>query len=303
MTIYLGVSPADKSAIVSRYVQENGIQSVKILSPERFAIDVPACGELIDWPEIIMYRTFYRMLREIGPETLVVVNECLRKQDRSDLIYNCIRHFLSQTNHQLVFQWLPIIDGLSDWMTLLDFDTKSRFKGLGLDSASIEPGQVVIRDRRPIFTPVEVDVTDKTRTDYDKTRKRLFDGIGAKDPHTIPRNLYLVGGEDKASAAGGMSLVGRNNRFGLSDFVTYRDAESDSVPRSVFEFPHNFIDMADFLCVSGQESVEALVTELKVDQWYFDRFTKWSKRIGDAYTAIRQRERGSGGNAADQPSV
>lgn len=29
-----------------------------------------------------------------------------------------------------------------------------------------------------------------------------------------------------------------------------------------------------------------LVSDLKVDDWYFDRFTAWTRRLDDAYNAL-----------------
>ena len=71
--------------------------------------------------EIIQYKFYYRLLQEIGKDTLLVVNECLRMQNRYDLTYNCLRLFLQQTPHALVFQYLPIIDTIADFMVLFDF--------------------------------------------------------------------------------------------------------------------------------------------------------------------------------------
>ena len=61
--------------------------------------------EFIEWADIIEYRYYYRLLQEIGSKTLVVVNECLRTQARHDLTYNCMRLFLNQTDHRLIFQY------------------------------------------------------------------------------------------------------------------------------------------------------------------------------------------------------
>ena len=93
--IRLGLSDDEKRACVARYRSEHGIGKVFILSPARFVF---ACedSEQIEWAQIIQYRHFYRLLQEIDRSTLVVVNECLRTQNRSDLTYNCIRHFLQQ---------------------------------------------------------------------------------------------------------------------------------------------------------------------------------------------------------------
>ena len=37
--------------------------------------------------------------------------------------------------------------------------------------------------------------------------------------------------------------------------------------------------MADFLTLSGQTDFPVLVTDLKVDHWYFERYTNWVNRI------------------------
>jgi hypothetical protein len=71
--IYLGRAPHEKAAIVDAYLAEHDLSHCVVLSPEKFsALDVNA--EVVDWPEIIMYRTFYRLLQEIGPQSLVIFN-------------------------------------------------------------------------------------------------------------------------------------------------------------------------------------------------------------------------------------
>jgi hypothetical protein len=70
-------------------------------------------AEFIEYNELIECRTFYRLLQEIDQRTLVVLNECLRNQNRYDLTFNCIRHFLRQTSHHLIFQY-AIIEQPSD---------------------------------------------------------------------------------------------------------------------------------------------------------------------------------------------
>jgi len=281
--IYLGTSRSDKLAIVREYVASNEVEHVVVIGPKKF--DFPHEWESIDWPLIIKYKVFYRLLQEIGPKSLVVVNECLRTQQRSDLTLNCIRHYLSQTQHQLVFNWLPIIDQFADFMTLVDFDTQSRFKGTGWSDAVKQSIRSVVVDRKPAFVEDLVPVGASTRKKYASERQKLFDGIGAKDPHTIPRNLHLIAGADKAKHVGECPLIGRNNRFKFGDMASYKD-ESITGPRTVFEAAHNFIDMVDFLTLTEQTEVPFLTTELKVDQWYFSRYREWSERIKNAYAAI-----------------
>jgi hypothetical protein len=71
----------------------------------------------------------------------------------------------------------------------------------------------------------------------------------------------------------------------LPNLVTYRE---DNYPSeyTVLEFCHNVIDFADFLALTRQQRVEAMVADLNVDRWYFDRYTAWAERIRDAYATI-----------------
>jgi hypothetical protein len=168
---------------------------------------------------------------------------------------------------------------------LFDFDTRSRWKreawrGEFLGKTKIEAQRVPLE-----LMPVEVPTNTQLRAQYARKKRSLIEGIGLKDPHTIPRNLYLMSGKAKLGEAANGWHVGRNNRFKLEQFQTYRDT-SFPEPCTVFEFPHSFIDFADFLTLSRQVELPVLVAELNVDRWYFDRYTAWAERINDAYAAL-----------------
>ena len=97
--------------------------------------------------------------------------------------------------------------------------------------------------------------SEATRHKYVQERERLFAELGARDPHTLPRNLYLLGGRDKADWIAGQRLlaqpalfgepaapvqyVARNKRLGNGCVVTYddvqprRDVHGDRVPASL----------------------------------------------------------------------
>jgi hypothetical protein len=287
--IALGWTPADKAAEIRR--RADGMKKVVICSPKKFDFplpDMPCPVQWVDWPEIIMYRTFYPLLQEIDARTLVVVNECLRTQNRHDLTYNCIRHYLNQAGHVLVYQWLPCIDTMSDFMTLFDFATGSRWKRTPWDVDPPEPVSLRIVERAPVFAMVPVAVDARTEAQYTAERARLFAGIGGKDPHTIPRNLYLIGGKAKAAvwspAARGL---GRNARLGIEGIATYKDDAYPNPPYTVIELPHNFIDLADVSALSGQTEFRVMATSLKADQWYCQRFSQWAQRIQDGYASLR----------------
>lgn len=288
--ICLGLDGAAKDAVIVRYCGQHAIRKVFILSPEkfRFACSFPS-HEHIAYAEIIMYRTFYRLLQEIDRDVLVVVNECLRTQNRHDLTYNCIRHFLGKTRHVVVFQYLPIIDSLADTMVLVDFVTQSRWKRDPFRREMLNAFDTTVVDVAPTFSEYCVHADTKTREKYEREKQRLFDTLGQKDPHTIPRTLYLLSGALKVAEAKsfpGAQFVGRNNRFGLPNLRTFK--ESSFPPHNhVFELPHNVIEFADFLALSRQRHVEVMTSTLKVDGWYFDRYQAWAQRVRDAYAALR----------------
>jgi len=285
--ICLGFDLSQKDTCLNNYCAEHGIRKVFVLSPEKFKLSVTLESEFVEWAEIIEYNYFYRLLQEVDDSTLVVVNECLRTQNRNDLTYNCMRHFLNQTKHQLIFQYLPIIDTLDDFMILFDLDTRSRWKRSKFSVGLLSEAEVRIQPVLPSFEKVLVPTGEKLRSDYLKLKRKLIDGIGLKDPHTIPRNLYLLSGKAKVGYLhANRHYIGRNNRFKLENLETYKEAQ---YPHSytVFEFCHNFVDFCDFLSLSRQKDFEVLTTDLKVDQWYYDRYIAWLERLRDAYSALQ----------------
>jgi hypothetical protein len=285
--ILLGLTAAEKDAEVTRYVAEHGISKVFLLSPARFRFPCATPHDPVEWAEIILYRFFYRLLREIDRDTLVVVNECLRTQNRHELTYNCIRNFLNQTTHQIIFQRLPIIDTWADFAILFDLDTRSRWKREQVGSHIAEASIEVRRELAPTFHPNEAQASPRVHAQYQAEKASRFAELGLRDPHTLPRNLHLVGGKTKLlRVEAGCQYVGRNNRFQLPNLATYRETTAGAGPRTVFEWCHNFLDFADFLAMTGQTDVDVLTTDLPVDRWYLQRYTEWAGRIRDAYAAL-----------------
>lgn len=285
--IRLGYSVDQKQSTITEYCTNHGIKKVFGLSPVRMQFPCDAPGfEWIEYADIIRYRHYYRLLQEIDRDTLVVVNECLRTQNRYDLTYNCIRKFLFQTQHRIVFQHLPLIDTFDDFMVLFDFDTRSERKFQKWAPGFREEIDLHVQPAHIRFHPVEIPTDRKSRVAYEKRKRELVDGIGTKDPHTIPRNLYLSTGSIRLRHADpGAWYVGRNRRFKMPNLQTYRDG---SFPHQyeVFEFCHNFVDFAEFLALSRQEEFRVLASDLKVDQWYLQRYGDWSRRLADAYSAL-----------------
>ncbi len=287
--IRLGYDDDAKSACVSRYVETHGIRRVVALGPARFRLPLAQVFDVsvehVEWAEIILYRFYYRLLRETDGATLLVLNEPLRTQNRHDLTYNCLRNFLQQTKHQIVFSRFPQIDTFDDFMVLVDLETRSRWRREPFRREMLGELDLEMVVQEPSLRAIEVETDGATKASYTREKRKLIDGIGSSDPHTIPRRLHLHAGKAKLSAVEpGRRYVGRNNRFKLENLATYEDAGPGD--RDVFEFCHRFLDWSDFLVATGATKLDALVTDLKVDRWYFERFTQWAERIRDGYAAL-----------------
>lgn len=289
--IILGAAIVEKAACIERYVALHAVRKVVIICPVKFRFPVAVEAQWVDWPEVIQYKTYFPLLQTIDKDTLVVVAECLRTKNRYELTYNCIRLYLAQAGHRLIFQHLPFIEDMEDFAILFDFETGSRWKrspmkDLPLNEAQMEIVRVPLALRS---VPVETDA--KTKAAYARERERLFAEVEAShtDPHTLPRNLYLIGGKAKlAHVQEGRAYLGRNNRFGLPSLRTYKEDTYPGGPWTIFELPHNHIDFADVVCLTGQSSFDVLVADLKADAWYVERFTSWAKRLADGYAALQR---------------
>lgn len=294
--IFLGLRDEEKREEIARYVAENDIRKTIVISADDFPLPIPDTDQ-VKFSDVIMYVTFYRLLQEIDSHTLVVINECLRSQNRYDLSYNCIRNYLNLTTHQLIFQQLPQIDTCEDFMILFDFDTRSRWKRRPFDPQLIRAeAKVFIRPLGVRFTRINIPTSPKTQQKYERERARLFAELGSKDPHTLPRNLYLIGGADKQAYVDAQSLplfgasgfyVARNKRLNRDCIHTYAEVRPGQ-PYTILEFPHRFIDFTDFVQRTWQIENQVLVADLKVDHWYFNRYTEWSQRIHDTYASLSE---------------
>lgn len=286
--IGLGFSVDEKIQMITDYIARHGITKTVIISPARFQFEwMPPSGEWLEWRQVIEYQPFYRLLQELDARSLLVINECLRTQNRYDLTYNCIRHYLNQAGHQLIFQHFPLIDGREDFMILYDFETRSRWKRFHFDDVDLREADIRIHRMDPAFTPIDVSASSVDVQRYQEARNRLFATLGQKDPHTLPRNLYLQTGKlrlEKMDPA--KRYLGRNNRFQLPNFITYRACDAAPV-HAIFEWPHNHIDLNDALTLTRCRSLEVLRANLPVDQWYWARYHTWREGLLATYTALQ----------------
>lgn len=288
--ICIGYNYKEKKKIISNYIKKNSVARVYVFAPEDRMLDYQLAVsdiEYITYKNLIEYEYFYRVLEFADKNTLIVLDECLRTKNRNDLTYNCIRHFLNQSGHQLIFQYLPIIDSLDDFMTLFDFDTKSQWKRQKFSKELLKECSLNINPLPLEFIYSETKCSEATNKKYESEKKKLFENLGLKDPHTIPRNLYLIPGKEKVKLVDfTKKYIGRNNRFKLENMETFKSKISEG-EYIIFELPHNFIDFTDFLYFSKQTKIEILTTDSKIDKWYIERYNNWLKDLQNVYSNLR----------------
>jgi len=282
--IVLGLNNLEKVEVVKKYIQEKEISKIFMISPEEFYFHFPDI-DFVSYRNSIEYSCFYRLLQEINNNSLIILNECLRTKNRYDLTYNCIRHFLKQTQHQIIFQYLPFIDSINDFMILFDFDTQTKFKGQKFDKDLLDESFIICNKIDIEFNSIYVPVSNETKAKYAKTKNDLFLNIKDKDPHTLPRNLYLISGKEKLTyVKNEHHYVARNNRFKLANIIKYKEAMCREY--DIFEFPHNHIDFNDFLFITKQTKFNVLVADTKTDYWYEKRYKDWNNKLKECYANI-----------------
>ena len=291
--IYLAQQKYNKIKIINDYCQNNNIEKIIIFSPNKFKFDIniEIPIEQVEYNEIIQYSFFYRLLREITPQTLLVVNECLRTQNRNDLTYNCLRHYLNQSKNVLVFQAFPLIENIENFMILFDFATQSKWKLHKFDKQLISNETSVFKNDSFIFEIdyIKVLASDKTKQKYNSERTKLFNEVetSQKDPHIIPRTLYQLSWKDKLSIIGFDDYcIARNNRFNIKNLETYKSDHYIHNNYTILDFPHNRIDFTDFLTLSQCLKLKYISTDLKVENFYINLYNQLKSELENAYTSL-----------------
>lgn len=289
--IYLGHTPDAKAKIIQDFAKAHDLKKIVICSPAKFdfsltGVDVPV--QWVDWPQIIKYVVFNPLLQTIDQRTLVVVNECLRLKNRNDLTYNCMRHYINQAGHVMVFNWLPMIEDIEDFMILFDFDTKSKWKREKFNPELLPECQLRIIKRTPSFNDVVFSTSDATKAKYQAEKAKLIADIEehSRDPSMLPRHLHLVAGKERLEHTDQFkSYLVRNNRISVPNPHRYK-GDAYPEPCTIFEFPDAIRDLIDVSTINGQTHFDALVSDLPADQYYFVKYTEWAKEIGDAYASL-----------------
>lgn len=283
--IRIGLSERQKQKVVNEYLSAHDIKKIYCFYFKKFPLKLNAGCEVehIEYADIEMYKYFYRLLGEIDEASLIVINECLRTQNRSELIYNCAHHYLNQTPHRIIFEFFPVIEDKNDFMILLDFENKGKYKGKSFDYVYLQNEDIKIRPNKIKLEIINVDITDKDRERYEKKKEQLFANIGEKDPDTIPRALQLLAGDMKRKAAEPDKIyIARNKRFKLENVLSYQEA-SGKGGYIVIDMHYRRINMNDFLRTTGMTKIKYLSTTLPIDNVIVTEFAKWKARCDAIY--------------------
>ena len=208
---------------------------------------------------------------------------CMRTANRSELIYNCAHHYLNQTPHKIIFEFFPIISDKNDFMILLDFDNKGKYKGKSFDYVFLQAEDIKIKPFRVKIETINVEITDKNKEQYAKKRDQLFDNLGNKDPDTIPRSLQLFAGDLKKCAIIPEELyVARNKRFKLDNVKTYDEIDKQG-KYIVIDTHYRRLSFNDFIKTTGMAKIKYLSTTLPIDTVIVNEFVTWKARLDSIY--------------------
>lgn len=299
--IRIGLNAEEKKQVINEYIKQNpGLKLIVIFTCEKFPADLydgPIETERYGYKDIIEYKPFYHLLEVIDDGCLLVFDECMRTQTRSDLTYNCAHHYCNQTSRKIVFEYFPFIEKQVDFMILLDFLNKGKYKGKGFDDEYLREEDVLMKDN-PIGYEVEyVPIREQQRKNYETKKESLFDNLGMKDPDTIPRNLHVfVGNYKKSYIVPERYYIARNARFRLDNVATYQspglmplrtglfDVSESTI--YVLDFPHRRLDFNDYLKYTKAANVVFISTGLPVDNYYSNEFEQWLNRKSDFFRKV-----------------
>lgn len=282
--IYLGLSPAQKQVEIERYAETHGIARIVVLSPPALSFSVQA-GDIpiqqVAYAEIIEYATYYPLMQALDSHSLLVINECLRVQNRYDLTYNCIRNYVTQTPHRLIFQTLPIVSSREDIMVLHDWERGERYLREPFSENALE-GIAIQGQRLPIRIEAQtVSAPAGMHDQYAALKTELASQLRAsrKTPlEVLPRKLYKVGRPARLAKSPSLPALSTFTQKGKS--LGYGLAPALS---TVVDLPLSFAEFNEYIARTSQHEFNVIGTDLKADQWFAGRYAAWQEELAHAY--------------------
>lgn len=180
------VGECDRQKIIEDYLSEHAIDHIFLIGEP---IEIHTDIEIYSLPfsESDMYKHYYYLLQHINPRSLVILNEILKRENRYDLKYNCIRKYVIQTQHRLVFNFFPLINHEEDFAILYDmiqdnpflkepYRYITHFEGVHLHHFYLD------------LAVTEHSFDEDTVREYEAEKEAIIKEV-KKDPNIIPRRL------------------------------------------------------------------------------------------------------------------
>lgn len=202
---YIHIGECDKLKIIKDYIKDKEINKIFIIGDELDLSELNIEYERIKFTDTIMYKYFYRWLQEINNNSLIILNECLKKQNRYDLTYNCIRRYVLQTKNRLIFNYFPIIEKEHNFMILYDMIQdnpflKEKYKYITYFK------NVIIHEVKFEIKKTEIKVNDEIIKKYELEKEKIISQV-KKDPDIIPRRLLKFSEKNKPKGYDKLNVI------------------------------------------------------------------------------------------------
>lgn len=268
----------DKQKIISHYIENNDVKKVLVIySKQRNEYVTGIETRYIELHLAKAHETHYELLQYINRYTLIVMDDLLVSQQRYMNEYNCVANFVNQTPHRLVFNYLPFIEQKDDFMILLDFYNRVKYKGERFDYELFKDFKYFIKPAHIKINFHEVPVTDEDETNYNKKRDELFAEIGLANPVTIPNRLSAMCGDIKYKATPFDKMIARNRRY--KNLTTFKDSSVNPI----LELPVKRQDFVEWVSRTKQTQIDVLTSRLSMDEWYKQDYLNWIERLEEFY--------------------
>lgn len=184
--IYLGET--DKVSVVSEYLKQNqDVETIFVIGDE-LELDTTLPVRHCSYTNTIMYSVWNPWRTDITQKSLVILNEAMRSSSRSNLNYNCIRHYLQATDHRLFFNYWPIKSIEEDFMILWGMAQPNPFAKDAYKDTVLRGTPVFINPMEFSFEVVNVTLSEEDMQESVVEKERLIASV-KKDPEIIPRGL------------------------------------------------------------------------------------------------------------------
>lgn len=282
--IRIGFNNIQKQSTISEYLKNNKIEKVYVFYFKKFKpnFEVDCEIEYIEYAAIEMYKYFYRLIEEIDNNSLLIFDECMRTQNRNELIYNCAHHYCNQTQHKIVFEYFPIIDDVQNIMILFDFINKGKYKGKSFNIEILKDIDVKSINRVPDLKLIDLKISEIEVKAYEKEKDKLFNNLEKKHPDTISTALELFVGKFKKSyIESDKKYIARNSRFKKDNISTFKEATEKNL--IMIDFPTRQIDLNDYIKRTLTNELTFINSTTKVDSYYISEYERFKKECEQIY--------------------